>query len=86
MTWADLVNGGFEGCGAVAIFANCAVLRRDKRVRGVSPLVTAFFTSWGFWNLYYYPSLDQWASFVGGVAIVAGNLLWLTLAFKYRGQ
>lgn len=51
---------------------------------GVSLLSTSFFTGWGLWNLYYYPSLGQMLSFEGGVAIVLTNIIWLSLMFKYR--
>lgn len=84
MDFADLTNGAFELFGAFALWGNVRAIRRDKSVRGVDWRATAFFTSWGLWNLYYYPSLDQWASFGGGVAIVAVNTVWLGYAFKYR--
>ena len=82
--WPDFVNGGFELLAAVAVWNHCRVLWKDKLVRGVSILSTVFFSSWGWWNLYYYPHLDQWASFVGGLFITTGNLMWLTLMFRYR--
>lgn len=81
---ADLINGLFELAGAVLIFNHARVLLKDKMVRGVSVLSTAVFTAWGFWNLYYYPSLGQWWSFAGGVAIVVANSVWLSLMWKYR--
>lgn len=52
-------------------------------MRGVDWRVTAFFAIWGGWNLYYYPSLGQWASFMGGVVIVTTNIIWLLLALHY---
>jgi hypothetical protein len=80
---ADLTNGAFELVGGVIIFANCRRILRDKLVRGVDWRVTMFFSVWGLWNLYYYPSLDQWASFAGGLAIVSANIVWVTLAIYY---
>jgi len=65
------------------VFDHCRVLYRDKQVKGVSVLATSVFFSWGLWNLYYYPHLDQWLSFLGGLVIVAGNLLWLSMMFYY---
>jgi hypothetical protein len=35
------------------------------------------------WNLYYYPHLDQWWSFAGGLVIVAANVLWIGLMVYY---
>lgn len=83
MSWADLVNGGFELLGAAALLGNVRALYRDKTVKGVDWRATAFFQTWGLWNLYYYPSLDQWASFAGGLAITAVNTWWLALVLYY---
>lgn len=80
----DLVNGLFELVAGIAAFYNCYVIRRDKMVRGVSIASTFFFTSWGAWNLYYYPSLDQTLSFYGGVVIFAANALYVYLLLSYR--
>jgi len=84
--WADLTNALFECGGAVAIFANCVALYRARQVRGVNLMSVAFFTAWGFWNLYYYPSLNQWLSFTGGLLIVLFNCVWLSMAWKFRKQ
>lgn len=87
VNWADLVNGSFEILGAVALWGNVRALLRDKKIAGVDWRAVAFFQAWGLWNLYYYPSLDQWASFVGGLAICAVNTIWLSLVFYYyRGR
>lgn len=80
---ADYVNGAFEILGAVAIFGHVRRVLKDKAVAGVSLYSTIFFASWGFWNLYYYPSLDQWASFVGGIFIVLGNVCWIAGLIYY---
>lgn len=82
----DLVNGIFETLGAVAIWANVRRIVRDKMVRGIDWRVTLFFSAWGYWNLFYYPALNQWFSFAGGLALVAGNTVWVALAIKYRGR
>lgn len=84
MTWPDLVNGSFELLGAIAALGHLRALRRDKTVQGASIPAQAFFTAWGFWNLFYYPSLEQWASFAGGIAIVSVNVAWVSLALHYR--
>jgi len=80
----DLINGCFELVGAALLTLNVRRLLIDKVVAGVSWLPVCFFTAWGMWNLYYYPSLDQWFSFAGGVLIVVVNTVWLVLVFKYR--
>lgn len=81
---ADLINGQFELLSGLLCCLNIAQLRRDKRVQGVNVWVQVFFSSWGLWNLYYYPSLHQWASFAGGLFIVAANGAWCILALYYR--
>lgn len=83
MNWADLINGGFELFGAFALWQNVIAVRRDRKVLGYNPKATIFFTTWGIWNLYFYPSLGQWLSFWGGVAIVTVNAIWLGHVFYY---
>jgi len=84
MHYNDLINGGFELFGGVLLILNVRRILIDKAVAGVSWMPVFFFTSWGVWNLYYYPSLNQWFSFAGGCLIVVVNALWLALVFKYR--
>lgn len=84
MNLPDIVNGCFEALGAASIWMHVRAIIRDKKSRGVSGFATAFFTGWGFWNLYYYPHLEQWFSFVGGLAIVSGNGIWLYFMWRYR--
>lgn len=80
----DLINGGFELAGAYLTWMNVFKLSKDKKVRGIYWMIWIFYSCWGLWNLYYYPSLDQWASFYAGVVMVAGNIVWVILAIKYR--
>ncbi len=82
-SWADMMNGSFEMLGGFFILISIVKLRRDKRVKGVSWLTVAFFAVWGYWNLYYYPSLDQWWSFYGGVFIVTMNTIWVAMMMYY---
>lgn len=81
--WQDTINGIFELGGGLAIFAHCWKLWKDKMVRGVSWVATAFFWAWGWWNLYYYPFLDQWWSLAGGSIVVTANTLWIGMMFYY---
>lgn len=84
MTWQDAANGAFEFSAAFAVLNHCRVLYRAKRHEGVSITSTAFFWSWGVWNLYYYPHLNQWLSFTGGVAIMLSNFVWMGMMIYYR--
>jgi len=83
ITLPDFINGSFEACGGYFIYLHIAKLYHDKQVRGVSWKAVAFFGSWGYWNLFYYPHLDQWMSFLGGVGIVTANTIWLGQMFYY---
>lgn len=82
--WPDWINGSFELLGALLIWRNVRQLLRDTCIRGVDWRVTGFFAAWGLWNLLYYSTLDQWASFAGGIVLTVGNLTWVALAWKYR--
>lgn len=73
----DLINGLFELGGAAFLLLNVRRMYRDKELRGVHWSPAFFFTTWGLWNLFYYPHLDQWWSFAGGLAIVSVNAAWL---------
>ena len=77
MLWPDFVNGAFETAGGFFICLSIRNLHRAKVVRGVSWVHVAFFSSWGYWNLFFYPHLDQWLSFWGGAFLVAANTAWL---------
>ena len=79
----DLFNGMFEMLGGFIICLSIRKLYVDKRVAGVSWLHVAFFSTWGFWNLYYYPSLGQWWSFWGGIGVVSANTFWLFQMLYY---
>lgn len=73
----DLVNGCFELGGALALCLSVRRLWQDREIKGVHWAPTLYFFLWGAWNCLYYPSLGQWWSFAGGVAILAANCAWL---------
>jgi hypothetical protein len=80
----DVVNGCFELFGGVLLWINVFQILKDRAFRGVNIVPVAFFAMWGLWNLYYYPSIDQWYSFVGGINVVLANITYVFLMFKYR--
>jgi hypothetical protein len=82
----DLFNGLFEFVGGLFILRSIFKLLQDKKVAGIAWEMIAFFTLWGAWNLYYYPALDQWFSFVGGCFIVLVNTIYVGLLLFYGGQ
>lgn len=53
----DMINGIFEGGGAILLSLNIRRLLKDKKVEGISLIPVFFWSAWGFWNLFYYPSL-----------------------------
>lgn len=79
-----MINGAFELLGTGLICKNILRLHHDKMVRGVHWAPVAYFAAWGFWNLFYYPHLDQWWSFAGGCLIVVANAIWVGQMFYYR--
>ena len=83
MNIPDLINGIFEVSGGFFLLTNIVKLMKDKKLRGVHWTPTLFFTCWGIWNLYYYPHLEQWLSFCGGLFIVTINSIWLGLLAYY---
>lgn len=84
MTLPDIVNGLYECLGGLFIGMSVIKLHREKLVRGISWPHAAFFATWGYWNLYFYPHLDQWLSFAGGVVVVAANTYWLGQIVYYN--
>ena len=83
MSIPDFINGAFESCGGLFCLMNCAAVIKDKGYRGIYVPAQAFFTSWGVWNLYYYPHLGQWLSFTGGLVIVISNAAYVGLCLYY---
>jgi hypothetical protein len=79
----DLINGLFEVVGSLMIWLNVRQIYRDKEIKGVHVAPTAFFFTWGLWNLYYYPHLNQWLSFAGGISIAIANGFWVGLMIYY---
>lgn len=82
----DLINGLFELGGACLICLSVRRLWLDRELKGFSVWPLAFFTAWGFWNTFYYPSLDQWFSFAGGCAVVSVNTIYLLLIWKVHRE
>ena len=86
MLWPDAINGLFELSGGLFLLRNVIQLYHDKVVRGVHWQPTMFFAAWGIWNLFYYPHLDQWLSFAGGLFIVVVNTIWLVQMIYYLSK
>ncbi len=83
MAWQDILNGSFELFGGIFILLSVIKLHREKKVRGVSFIHVGYFALWGYWNIYYYPYLNQWLSFLGGLAVTGINTFWLGQLIYY---
>jgi len=83
MSSPDIINSLFELVSGLLLALNVRRLHIDKRVRGVSVWPVAFFTLWGYWNLYFYNAVDCTLSFLGGIAVVAVNTVWVTQIIYY---
>lgn len=66
------------------LWYNCLCLYKAKKVMGVSIISTVVFTLWGYWNLFYYPHLNQILSFCGGLLVVSANTTWVLMAVYYN--
>lgn len=82
----DFINGSFELLAGFFVLNHCRVLHAHKQARGVSLASVLFFTLWGIWNLYYYPSLHQPLSYYGGWFVVAANALYVGMMVSYRSR
>lgn len=80
----DHINALFELFGGFVIWKSIILLYRQKQVRGISIWTISFFVSWGFWNLFYYPHLNQWWSFLGGCNIGLANSIWTSQMIYYN--
>ena len=80
----DSVNAVFELVGACFTWRNAYQLQQDKYIRGAYWPAWFFFATWGMWNLWYYPTIQQRLSFWAGALLLTGNLVWCGLALKYR--
>ena len=80
----DLINGLFECIGGVFLWLSCWRLYQHKEVKGVSAIPITFYAAWGYWNLFYYPSLNQWFSFFAGFIVVSANTTWVIMALYYK--
>lgn len=80
----DHINASFELVGSYFTWMSAWVLYQHKETKGVYWPTWLFFSVWGGWNLFYYPSLGQWFSFYAGIVLVSGNIAWVLLAVKYK--
>lgn len=83
----DLINGLLETGGALITLLSVRQILRDRVMRGFHWGPTIFFTGWGVWNLYFYPSIGMPLSTVGAALLVLVNAGYLALMLRFwRGN
>jgi hypothetical protein len=82
----DTVTAIFELGGALANCMNIRAIWRAREVKGVHWATTAFYFLWGAWNLVFYPGGGFVWSFIGGIAIMTTNVVWLALVYYFWQQ
>lgn len=82
----DKINGTIEFLAGCLLWLNVLRLLKDKQIQGISLIPIAFFTIWGLWNLWFYPSVDCMWSFFGGINVVLANATWVILAYYYQSK
>ncbi len=80
----DYINAIFEFGAILGIYGHIFQIKKDKVVKGTYIPTVVFFTSWGFWNIYYYPSLQQWFSALAGSILAILNCYYVYLLLKYK--
>jgi hypothetical protein len=82
----DAINGSFESIGAVSVWANVWILLRDREVKGIAWQFQIFWCLWGIWNCWFYKDLEQIISWIAGIILCIGNLVWWCLWIKIRSE
>lgn len=80
----DMINGSFELMGGLLKGIDVYTLYRDKEVKGISMFPVYAFTLWACWNVIYYPMINQYWSFIGGLFLLVTNLTWTSMALYYK--
>ena len=75
----DLINGLLETGGALITLLSVRQIIRDRVMMGFHWGPTIFFTGWGIWNLYFYPSIGMPLSTAGAALLVLVNMAYLYL-------
>ena len=83
MNLPDLINGGFEFGGSLAVLTSVFQLWKDKEVKGVNPWMVCFFAVWATWGLYWYWFLGQWASWIASFAMSGANVTYFGMMWYY---
>lgn len=83
MSYADLINGLYEVAAGFFLLLSCIRLYKDKEIKGWSIITTIFFTTWAYWNIYFYFHLTQKISVIGALFVALFNSIWTGMAIFY---
>lgn len=83
MNTADFLNALFEFIGGTLTWLNVRSVYRARGYVGITLPAVIFFTSWGCWNLWFYPHLGQDWSFHAGLWMFTANIAWLGLMLVF---
>ncbi len=84
MNISDLINGLFELFASFFVYLHILQLKKDKTVKGLSILAVMFFTTWGYWNCYFYNANNLTLSWIGRIAVAIANTYYVYLLLKYK--
>jgi len=80
----DQINGSFELVSGFMATINIIKLWEHKKLKGVSVIPAIFYVIWGFFNLFFYSSLNLPLSYYCGIFITSTNLCWVILYFYFK--
>jgi hypothetical protein len=81
---SDFINALWELAGASVLIHSIYTVLKDKDVKGIGWQQVAFFTTWGLWNVYFYPDNGLYCSFYAGMLLALCNLIYFILLVYYK--
>ena len=84
MLSSDQINACLELAGAIFLVPTLIEAYNKKRIVGVHYITPIFFSLWGLWNIFYYPSLNQYWSASAACIMLSVNIIWLVMVFRYK--
>jgi hypothetical protein len=83
---ADAFNGLFEFLGTFFILKSIMKLRHDRIVRGIAWQQVAFWTFWGYCNIYYYWAMNSPLSWWAGMLVTIVNTIYVAMLIYFTAE
>jgi len=83
---ADAFNGLFEFFGTFFILKSIMKLRQDRIVRGIAWQQVAFWTFWGYCNIYYYWAMNSPLSWWAGMLVTIVNTIYVAMLIYFTAE